>query len=116
MVSGQVIARGEHRRAERHRSSINVAVMYQGRRVEGRLFDISRTGLCIQMKEAFFASAGAVITVKSEELGALECIIRWRKDSRVGAVFGMSSNTIAKVDHYFRDYLSGPKTRPRLFA
>jgi hypothetical protein len=88
-------------------------IEYQGRNIEGRLFDISRTGMGVAMKQAFFAPEGSQVTVKSQEFGALPCIVRWRKNSRVGVIFGPSSNTAAKVDSYFRDYLSADKAKPR---
>lgn len=106
-LSTPSIARGEHRRAQRIRSNIPVLVDLQGRLVEGRLFDISRTGLGVQLHQALFAPPGTQITVKSEQLGALPGVIRWRKDNRIGVYFGPSSNASAKVDAYFRFFHGG---------
>jgi hypothetical protein len=104
-ASGQTLTRGEHRRADRMRSSITVLIEYQGRQIEGRLFDISKTGVGVQMKQAFFAPEGSQVTVRSPEFGALPGIVRWRKDARIGVHFGPSSNTAAKVDSYLRDHV-----------
>lgn len=113
MSAGHAIARGEHRRAPRERSNVRVKVKYQGRELRGRLFDISTTGLGVEMTEAFFAPPGGQIVIESDEIGALQGTIRWRTNSRIGVSFGASSNAAAKVDAYFKNFHKGV-TRPTL--
>ncbi|WP_327209903.1 PilZ domain-containing protein [Rhizobium leguminosarum] len=92
----------DSRRARRYRSKIEVTVEFAGRRISGRLYDLSETGLSLNLDHAFFAGSGAAITIKSKEIGVINAVVRWAKDRRVGASFSQSSASMAQVKAYFR--------------
>lgn len=97
----------DSRRARRYRSKIEVTVEFAGRKIPGRLYDLSDTGLSATLDQAFFAGAGSSITIRSKEIGILDAVVRWVKDKRIGASFSQSSASMAQVKAYFRFFHKG---------
>ncbi|TLX16162.1 PilZ domain-containing protein [Rhizobium sp. MHM7A] len=102
-ASSQVaIPKGEHRRAVRINSRVLVTVELQGRRVEGKILDISKTGLRLEVREIFIPPVGATLIIRCAQIGAIEGSVRWIKNGKIGVSFGLNSNSVAKVMSYFR--------------
>lgn len=68
----------------------------------GKVFDISRTGLCLDIEQIFMPPMGAVITISCKQIGVIEGHVRWQRNGRIGVSFGNNSNSTAKVISYFR--------------
>lgn len=99
------IPKGEHRRAMRVNSRVLVTVELQGnpeRKVEGKILDISKTGLRVEVQQIFIPPVGATIIVRCAQIGAIEGTVRWANGGKIGVSFGLNSNSVAKVMSYFR--------------
>lgn len=92
----------ESRRARRYRSKIEVSVDYKGRKIPGRLYDLSESGLALTLDQAFFGPPGTEIVIQAKEIGYINGIVRWTRDKRVGVSFNQSSASVAQVKAYFR--------------
>jgi hypothetical protein len=101
-LSSKIIPKGEHRRDDRVLSRIPVTVELQGRKVAGKIVDISRTGLRFAVEQVFVPAVGATITIRCAQIGAIEGTVRWRRNGELGVSFGVNTNSVAKVMSYFR--------------
>jgi hypothetical protein len=70
----------------------------------GQVVDISTTGLAFDLAGPFRGIRGSKVRIECRELGALEGIVQWLKNGRVGIEFDGSSNAAAQVTAYFRFY------------
>ncbi len=95
-------SRGDGRRTRRHRSKVEVVVEYQDRTIPGRLYDLSLSGMAINMHQAFFGPQGASVVVRAKEIGLIDGIVRWSRNNRIGVQFSQSSKSVAQVTAYFR--------------
>jgi hypothetical protein len=101
-TSSQTIPKGEHRRAMRVNSRVSVTVELQGRQVEGKILDISTSGLRLEVMQVFIPPVGATLIIRCSQIGAIEGVVRWLKNGKIGVSFGLNSNSVAKVMSYFR--------------
>jgi hypothetical protein len=73
-----------------------------GRKVEGKILDISKTGMRVEVQQIFIPPIGATIIIRCAQIGAIEGSVRWSNNSKIGISFGLNSNSVAKVMSYFR--------------
>jgi hypothetical protein len=90
------------RRATRERTRIYGTVKFLGQSVQGRVVDLSASGLALDLSAPFAAGSGSKVAIESEELGALEGIVKWNRSGRLGIEFHANSNASAQVSSYFR--------------
>jgi hypothetical protein len=90
------------RRATRERTRIYGTVKFLGQSVTGRVVDLSASGLALDLSAPFAAGTGSKVAIESEELGALEGIVKWNRSGRLGIQFHANSNASAQVSSYFR--------------
>lgn len=79
-----------------------VTVELHGRQVEGKIVDISKTGLRLEIIQVFMPPVGATVIIRCSQIGAIEGVVRWLRNGKVGVSFGLNSNSVAKVMSYFR--------------
>ena len=72
------------------------------RKVEGRILDISKTELRVEVQQIFIPPVAVTIIVRCAQIGAIESIVRWASSGKIGVSFGIHSNSVAKVMSYFR--------------
>lgn len=92
------------RKVARNRCRIETKVRYFNERTEGRVLNLSGSGLAIELSRPLSARAGARIWVESPELGLIDGTVQWCQGARLGLQFDRSSNAWAKVASYFRFY------------
>jgi hypothetical protein len=91
------------RGAERKKTRILGTVRYFNQAVEGRVTDLSPSGLALDLGgRIFHAADGSPVKVESSELGILEGTVKWRRSGRLGVQFNVNSNAYAQVSSYFR--------------
>jgi hypothetical protein len=77
-------------------------VRYLTKSVGGRIVDISPIGMALDLQAPLYAAAGSKVRVECDDIGALDGIIRWIHNGRVGIEFDTNSNSAAQVSSYFR--------------
>ncbi|MCK8780879.1 PilZ domain-containing protein [Rhizobium sp. NTR19] len=96
-------SRLRNRGAERKKTRILGTVKYFNQTVEGRVTDLSPTGLALDLGgRVFHADDGSPVKVESTEFGILEGTVKWRRSGRLGVQFNINSNANAQVASYFR--------------
>ena len=91
-----------NRAAPRTKTRIYGTVRYFSQSAQGRVVDLSATGIALELAEAFAAANGSQVKIESEELGFLEGTVRWSRGSRIGIELHLNSNALAQVSSYFR--------------
>lgn len=90
------------RAAARSRCRIFGTVKYLNKQVDGRVVDLSSTGIALDLKGPLYAATGSKVRVECDDLGSLEGTVRWSHNGRVGIQFSPTSNATAQVASYFR--------------
>lgn len=98
----------KQRAATRRRSSFPVFIRYMGTTSRANLRDLSTTGAAFELEEAFKGAVGSRVTIESEGLSALDGRIRWLQNGCIGVEFDPSSNSVAKVNAYFKYFHREP--------
>jgi len=107
MLAAQLTFDG--RRAQRVRCHIRGTLIFLGQTLNIRIIDISRTGLALKLEGRIEVKRGANVSVRSTELGHLECTVRWYRAGKMGLEFEKTSNTVAQITAYFRHFHREPK-------
>lgn len=92
------------RKVPRSRCRIETKVRYFNEQTDGRVLNLSGSGLALELSRPLSARAGAKIWVESPELGLIDGTVQWCQGTRLGLQFDRSSNAWAKVASYFRFY------------
>lgn len=92
----------QSRGANRSRTRIYGTVQYFSQSVNGRVVDLSATGMALELDGPFAAAKGSRVKVQSEDLGFIEGIVQWQQGSRLGLRLQLSTNTLAQLSSYFR--------------
>lgn len=79
-------------------------VKYQGFAVRGRVHNLSRTGIMLDLYEPLIVPVGAKVDLQSEELGYLYGKLRSVNGSFIDLSLELSSNSLAQVSSYFRHF------------
>lgn len=90
------------RRAERIRTKVYATVELNGRSVQGRIRDVSMSGMALDLEGGFFAASGTVVNIISTEVGTIKCLVRWVNDFRIGLEFVEKTGAGAQVKAYLR--------------
>ncbi|MCJ9674269.1 MULTISPECIES: PilZ domain-containing protein [unclassified Neorhizobium] len=99
MINGRMKTRS----AERKKTRILGTVKYFNQAVEGRVTNLSATGMALDLGgRVFHAADGSQVRVESQEFGILEGTVKWRRSGRLGVQFSINSNAVAQVSSYFR--------------
>lgn len=77
-----------------------VRAMHQTSR--GRIVDLSRAGLALDLETPIRLMPGQIVDVESEEFGTLSGTVRWHANGRVGIEYKLDSKALAQVSSYFR--------------
>ncbi len=94
----------EGRKAVRSRCRMDSKIRYFQQVSSGRVINISRTGLALELASTITAAAGSQVVIENEDIGHLEGVVRWNYGGRIGIMFRPNSNSIAKVAAYFRNF------------
>ena len=94
----------EVRKSPRSRVRMNSKVRYLQQVSEGRVINISRTGLALELAGKLHAAAGSNVVIENDDIGLLEGVVRWNYGGRIGIMFKPNSNSLAKVTAYFRNF------------
>jgi hypothetical protein len=90
------------RTASRSKTRIFGTVRYLNQSVEGRVLDLSATGMALELGGPFNAAKGSRVKVESEDLGFIEGVVQWQHMNRIGIQLNLSTNTLAQLSSYFR--------------
>ncbi len=90
------------RSAVRRHTRLIGSVRYLNRETEGRVVDLSATGIALDLAGSFLGGVGSRVRIDCENLGAIEGTVRWMRNGRIGVEFSRNSNAAAQVSSYFR--------------
>ncbi|NTJ42710.1 PilZ domain-containing protein [Agrobacterium larrymoorei] len=90
------------RSADRSKTRIYGTVQYFNQSVEGRVVDLSSTGMALDLDGPFAAVKGSHVKVRSDDLGYIEGVVQWQQGSRLGLRLQLSTKTLAQLSSYFR--------------
>ncbi|WP_246737842.1 MULTISPECIES: PilZ domain-containing protein [Rhizobium] len=90
------------RKAERKICRIFGKVRYLNKEVDARIVNLSTSGIALEVRSPLHASSGSRVQIVADDLGALQGIIRWSHNGRLGIQFDPNSNSRAQVSSYFR--------------
>ena len=83
---------------------IFATVKYQGLTAKGRVHNLSRTGIMLDLYEPLSVPVGSKVELQSEELGYLYGKLRSVNGSFIDLSLELSSNSLAQVSSYFRHF------------
>ncbi|GAK71204.1 PilZ domain-containing protein [Agrobacterium rubi] len=92
----------KNRGASRSKTRIYGTLQYFNQTVEGRVVDLSATGMALELEGPFAAAKGSRVTVRSDDLGFIEGTVQWQHTNRLGLQLQLSTNTLAQLSSYFR--------------
>lgn len=90
------------RSSSRSKTRIYGTVHYLNQQVEGRVLDLSATGMALELRGPFSAAPGSRVKIQSEDLGFIEGTVQWQHMNRLGVQLKLSTNTLAQLSSYFR--------------
>lgn len=94
--------RMQNRGSKRSLTRIFGTVTHLNNSVNGRVVNLSATGMALDLASPLLAARGSRVRVESDDLGVIEGIVKWNRMNRLGIQLHNSSNTLAKVSSYFR--------------
>ncbi|MBO3760006.1 PilZ domain-containing protein [Ciceribacter sp. L1K23] len=92
------------RRADRIRCSFRGTLTFLHQTADVRVIDISRLGMAIEVFGWLDARSGAVVKIRTHELGLIEATVRWYRAGKMGLQVEESSNTAAQIASYFKHF------------
>ncbi|MFB9952226.1 PilZ domain-containing protein [Rhizobium puerariae] len=98
------------RSTPRRKTRVLGTVKYYSQAAQGRIVDLSATGMALDITGPFHAANGSTVKIESDELGVLEGTVKWRRSGRLGIQFRPNSNASAQVSSYFRFFHKDVKT------
>ncbi|MDH4413021.1 MAG: PilZ domain-containing protein [Rhizobium sp.] len=97
------------RRSQRIRCHIRGTLEFVGQKLTMRVLDISKSGMAIHLEGWIEAKRGATVSVYCAELGHMECTVRWYRAGKMGLEFERTTNTVAQITAYFRNFHRDPR-------
>ncbi|GEO84851.1 MULTISPECIES: PilZ domain-containing protein [Alphaproteobacteria] len=94
----------EVRKAARSRCRLTGKVRHFNQEAEGRILNISRTGIAIELKGRLHASTGSNVLIQTDDIGLIEGTVRWARNGFLGVQIKQNSNTLAQMSAYFRHF------------
>ncbi|MCM2475699.1 PilZ domain-containing protein [Rhizobium sp. CG5] len=92
------------RKVQRNRCRIDSTVKYLNQQAVGRVLNVSRTGIAVELSGRFHAATGSNIVIENDDIGLIEGTVRWRRDGRLGIQIKQTSNSLAQMSAYFRHF------------
>lgn len=90
------------RASTRTQTKITGSVAYKKWSSSGVVIDLSEEGICFQSDSDIGLRTGYEVTIRSNELGFLNGVVRWTKGDRIGIQLKISSNTAAQIASYYK--------------
>jgi len=103
----------EKRRARRHNCQFPAQVRFHDKTYKGQIMDLSASGMRLSVDRSVDPPVGWRVEILSEELGAITGVVQWQRPGTFGVRLELSSNTRAKVEALWKNYMSaGLASRP----
>lgn len=94
----------EVRKAQRSRCRLDGKIRHLNQEVDGRILNVSRTGIAMELKGRLHASTGSNVLIQTDDIGLIEGTVRWSRNGFLGIQIKQNSNTLAQMSAYFRNY------------
>ncbi|CAH0340525.1 PilZ domain-containing protein [Rhizobium sp. CECT 9324] len=92
------------RKSQRSRCRVDSRVRHLKQEADGRMINISRTGLALELYSQLHAATGSSVVIESDDIGLIEGTVRWNRGGRLGIQIKQNSNSLAKLAAYFRNF------------
>lgn len=100
----QLVPKTDLRKAQRSRCRIDSKVRHLNQQVDARVVDVTRYGVALELHGKLHAGGGSKVQIQNESFGLIEGTVRWCRNGRLGVQFGQTSNTLAQMTAYFRNF------------
>ena len=97
---------GSRRIDPRNATELHATITCMGRTTSATIIDISKNGMCIYLNHHIPVSPEEEIVIKTAEMGFLTGTVRWFRRPRLGVKLEMSSNTAAKLESFYKKYIT----------
>lgn len=94
----------EGRKSTRSRVRMRSKVKHLNQEVESRIYNISRTGVGLEIYGKLHAARGSNVVIQTEDLGMIEGTVQWAYGGYLGVQIRQNSNTLAQISAYFRNF------------
>ena len=103
----------EKRRAQRRSCRFRAQVRFNNKTYNAQIVDLSASGMRLSVDRSVDPPAGWRVEIMSEELGAITGIVQWQRPGSFGVKLELSSNTRAKVEAVWKNFMSsGQASQP----
>lgn len=102
--SMQPVPNTDLRKAQRSRCRIDSKVHYINQQIDARVVDVTRYGVALELHGRLHAGSGSKVQIQNDSFGLIEGTVRWCRNGRLGVQFRPSSNTLAQMSSYFRNF------------
>ena len=86
----------------RDKTRIRATIDCKGKKTPGSVLDLSRLGAGLYLSRDIPVNFGDEIHFDTKEMGLLSGTVRWFRSPRLGVSLLPSSNTLAKVESYYK--------------
>lgn len=86
----------------RDKTRMRAKIECKGNETPGSVLDLSKLGAGLYLSRDIPVAFGDEIHFTTEEMGHLTGTVRWSRIPRVGVSLIASSNTVAKVESYYK--------------
>ncbi|ATN34138.1 pilus assembly protein PilZ [Rhizobium sp. ACO-34A] len=94
----------EGRRATRSRVRMKGRIRHLNQEIDGRIYNISRTGIGIELLGQLSVAKGSHVVIRTEDIGLIEGTVRWAYGGYLGIQIDQNSNSLAQMSAYFRNF------------
>ena len=94
----------EGRKANRSRVRMKGRIRHLNQESEGRIYNVSRTGIGIELLGRLHVAMGSHVVVQTDDIGLIEGSVRWAYGGYLGVQIDQSSNSLAQMSAYFRNF------------
>ncbi|MGX5666162.1 PilZ domain-containing protein [Rhizobium daejeonense] len=94
----------EGRKANRSRVRMKGRIRHLNQESEGRIYNVSRTGIGIELLGRLHVAKGSHVVVQTDDIGLIEGTVRWAYGGYLGVQIDQSSNSLAQMSAYFRNF------------
>ncbi|MCM2397523.1 PilZ domain-containing protein [Rhizobium sp. S95] len=94
----------EGRKTTRSRVRMKGRIRHLNQETDGRIYNISRTGIGIELLGQLHVARGSNVIIQTDDIGLIEGTVRWAYGGYLGIQINQSSNSLAQMSAYFRNY------------
>ncbi len=94
----------EGRKANRSRVRMKGKVRHLNQEAEGRIYNISRTGIGLELMGRLHVAKGSNVIIQTDDIGLIEGTVRWAYGGYLGVQIQQNSNSLAQISAYFRNF------------